>query len=477
MAYFVKAFLTLAFRNNYLHLFKVFESRTFTMKLIKNFSSYISRQILLLLFILLFKLGFAQWNTPIALNTMIGAGIGNGNLEGVIFISPEVGMYSYSYYYSPSKGSEIWVKSTHDGGNTWNTSWNESIRGSTYELFAVNNQNTFYLVKNWEGVTKIDKTINKGNSWEYSGFGASGFYKDFCAIDTSNLFLLYRVIYADTMYKSYVGKYTNGVRNSKVASFYLEEAQHMFFVNADTGFIAASPARKAIDENQENCSFIYKSISGGTQWQKVFSDSLMNIRKLFFPSKHIGYAVGDSGKIIKTTNSGQNWQYIQPFTKLALHCTYFLNDTVGYVAGDSGLIFKTRDGGLSWVKQFTDIDLGFTKIFFVNDSIGFALSKLGLSKTFQNLSLGAGKFFTNLNRPQFYPNPFSTQTVLKLEKPLTNATLIVLNQLGQEVAKQEGINGNVVNFQRNELPNGLYYFCLYENNQNYSINKLVILEN
>jgi photosystem II stability/assembly factor-like uncharacterized protein len=384
-------------------------------------------------------------------------------------------MYSYSYNYSPSGGSEIWVKSTHDAGNTWNTSWNERIKGSTYELFTVKNQNTFYLVKNWEGFTKIDKTRNNGNSWQYSGFGVSGFYKDFCAIDTSNLFLLYREIYEDTLLKYYVGKYTNVVRNSKVDSFYLEEAQHMFFVDADTGFIAASPARKAIDENQENCSFIYKSISGGTHWQKVFSDSLMNIRKLFFPSKHIGYAVGDSGKIIKTTNGGQNWQYIQPFTTVSLHSTYFLNDTVGYVAGDSGLIFKTRDGGLSWVKQITNTDYGFTKIFFVNDSVGFALSKLGLHKTFQNLSLGAGQFIAEQNIAQFYPNPFSTQTVLKLERPLSNASLIVLNLLGQEVVKQEGINGNEVSFHRNELPNGLYYLCLYENNQNYSIHKLLMV--
>jgi hypothetical protein len=185
--------------------------------------------------------------------------------------------------------------------------------------------------------------------------------------------------------------------------------------------------------------------------------------------------VGDSGKIIKTTNGGQNWQYIQPFTTVSLHSTYFLNDTVGYVAGDSGLIFKTRDGGLSWVKQITNTDYGFTKIFFVNDSVGFALSKLGLHKTFQNLSLGAGQFIAEQNIAQFYPNPFSTQTVLKLERPLSNASLIVLNLLGQEVVKQEGINGNEVSFHRNELPNGLYYLCLYENNQNYSIHKLLMV--
>lgn len=423
------------------------------------------------IFILTFKVVLAQWNNSIYLNTNIPM-VGAGYFHDVNFISEGSGMCSYSHYYSPSSGTAVWVKSTNDSGNTWGTVWFDNQRSiSSYAIHTVKSQNTFYHIKNWQGFTKVDKTINNGLTWNYDVLGSNGSYQDFSAIDTSHLFLLYQnSSYSGTKY--FINKYVNGVVSSKIDSFYTEKAHLMFFTNADTGYIATSTTKN------ENNHFIYKSTTGGTNWVKVFSDSLMNIHKMFFTSVNIGYAVGDSGKIIKTIDGGFNWQYLNTNITLNLKSTFFLNDTIGYVAGDSGLIIKTINGGISWIQQNTGTVTGFSKIFFVNDSIGFALTGQTLYKTNQNPLSGKWEIVP-LNRDDIltYPNPFSTQTTLQTATPLQNASLTICNSAGQIVKQIKNISGQTVVFFRDNLPSGLYFLRLTENNKVFSVDKLVIVDN
>jgi len=393
--------------------------------------------------------------------------VGAGYLHDVNFISEGSGMYSYSHYYSPSTGTEVWVKSTNDSGNNWDIVWNDMQMGiSSYAIHTIKSQNTFYHIRNWQGFTRIDKTINNGLTWNYSTLGSSGYYQDFSAIDTSHLFLLYQD-YNGTKY--FINKYVNGVVSSKIDSFYIEKAHLMFFANADTGYIATSATQNA------NNHFIYKSTTGGTNWVKVFSDSLMNIRKMFFTSADIGYAVGDSGKIIKTIDGGSNWQYLNTNITLNLKSTFFLNDTIGYVAGDSGLIIKTINGGISWIQQNTGTITGFSKIFFVNDSVGFALTGQTLYKTNQSPSLVFWEIIPLKNSLQIFPNPFSTLTTLQTDNLLHNATLSVDNCFGQTVKQIKNISGQTVVFSRDNLASGLYFVRLTEENKIYT-GKLVITD-
>lgn len=90
-------------------------------------------------------------------------------------------------------------------------------------------------------------------------------------------------------------------------------------------------------------------------------------------------------------------------------------------------------------------------------------------------------FVTSTNFPDdmnnnflLFPNPFSSQTVLKTDKLLHNATLTVYNGFGQIVEQINNINGQAITFNRNNLPSGLYFYHLTEENKTIATDKLVI---
>ena len=75
-----------------------------------------------------------------------------------------------------------------------------------------------------------------------------------------------------------------------------------------------------------------------------------------------------------------------------------------------------------------------------------------------------------------YPNPFTNQTVLQTYKVLTNATLALYNSLGQQVKQLNNINGQTVTLNRDNLPSGLYYLQLTQDNQTIATDKIVIAD-
>ncbi|GAB4446753.1 MAG: hypothetical protein OHK0036_00040 [Bacteroidia bacterium] len=81
------------------------------------------------------------------------------------------------------------------------------------------------------------------------------------------------------------------------------------------------------------------------------------------------------------------------------------------------------------------------------------------------------------NTLQVFPNPFSTQTTLQVDRPLHDATLIVYDYLGQTVAQIKNINGQTIIFNRGNLASGLYFVHLTQDNQLIATKKLLITKN
>jgi len=72
------------------------------------------------------------------------------------------------------------------------------------------------------------------------------------------------------------------------------------------------------------------------------------------------------------------------------------------------------------------------------------------------------------------PNPFGTETTLKSNKYLNNATLTIYNSFGVHVKEIENISGYTYTFQRTDLPNGLYVVRLIQDNKMIFTDQLVI---
>ncbi len=75
-----------------------------------------------------------------------------------------------------------------------------------------------------------------------------------------------------------------------------------------------------------------------------------------------------------------------------------------------------------------------------------------------------------------YPNPFTTSTILHTDKILSAATLTVYNSIGQEVKQIINISGQTVTISRDNLPSGLYFLRLRQDNKVITTDKLVITD-
>lgn len=91
--------------------------------------------------------------------------------------------------------------------------------------------------------------------------------------------------------------------------------------------------------------------------------------------------------------------------------------------------------------------------------------------------------FTGIINSNFYPNsfkvfpnPFSTQTTLQTDILLHNATFTVYNCFGQTVREITNISGNTATFYRDNLPSGLYFIRLTQDNKQIETKKLIITD-
>jgi len=91
-------------------------------------------------------------------------------------------------------------------------------------------------------------------------------------------------------------------------------------------------------------------------------------------------------------------------------------------------------------------------------------------------SVGLQNISENNVSISIYPNPFFSQTTLQTTIVLKNATLTVCNLHGQAVKEMKNISGQTITLFRNDLPSGLYFVHLTENNEVISTNKLIITD-
>ncbi len=63
---------------------------------------------------------------------------------------------------------------------------------------------------------------------------------------------------------------------------------------------------------------------------------------------------------------------------------------------------------------------------------------------------------------EIFPNPFSAHTTLRMPRELNNATLSIINCLGQTVAVRKNIHGRTITIHRNHLPTGTYFVRVTE---------------
>ena len=74
-----------------------------------------------------------------------------------------------------------------------------------------------------------------------------------------------------------------------------------------------------------------------------------------------------------------------------------------------------------------------------------------------------------------FPNPFSEQTTLNIDRSFQNATLTMVNTFGQTLKQIKLISEQTI-MKRDNLVNGIYFLMLTKNNEVIASKKLVITD-
>jgi photosystem II stability/assembly factor-like uncharacterized protein len=125
------------------------------------------------------------------------------------------------------------------------------------------------------------------------------------------------------------------------------------------------------------------------QWVQQNSGTTNTLRSVYFTDNNTGYAVGDSGTILKTTDGGLNWTLQNSGTMRTLYSIHFPVVDTGFVSINHHYLAKTTDGGSNWIiiyyppgfpeefsdsvysLYFTDTDTGYSAGFLGNRYVQF----------------------------------------------------------------------------------------------------------
>jgi len=159
--------------------------------------------------------------------------------------------------------------------------------------------------------------------------------------------------------------------NSITTNIPLAEYSDLAFVFENTGYAIANSGK------------IIKTSDGGNNWVDIsIPNSELFLKKIQFTDANNGFIIGQDNKgcyLIKTSNAGQSWSVINlniaPEKSINGMC--FLNKQNGFITGDKFFI-KTNDSGLTWTNVLNeDIKFTFNDINFQNTQTGVATTNIG----------------------------------------------------------------------------------------------------
>lgn len=141
----------------------------------------------------------------------------------------------------------------------------------------------------------------------------------------------------------------------------------IFFINNNTGYVIAD-------------ADIYKSVNGGSSWQKVHhsSGSLTNIA--MGSESNSVFIIAPASKVLFSMNGGTSFD--STVVNDQLTDAFFVNATTAYAVGRS--FWKSINAGSTWSKLYdfpsSTFD-GYKSLYFIDEQNGWVAGKGGVFKT------------------------------------------------------------------------------------------------
>ncbi|MCX6273159.1 MAG: YCF48-related protein [Bacteroidetes bacterium] len=93
----------------------------------------------------------------------------------------------------------------------------------------------------------------------------------------------------------------------------------------------------------------------------------VSLNSVYFRDDLSGFAVGDSGIMMKTTDGGNTWNFSYQFPGYQLFKIKFATSQAGWICGSKGLLRYTQDGGNTWTAKNLGTQASFHDLFFSGD--------------------------------------------------------------------------------------------------------------
>lgn len=239
-------------------------------------------------------------------------------------------------------------------------------------------------------------------------------------------------------------------------------------------------------------SYLTYSLDSGSNWDLSAVESNNAVNGIaFHPANADTLFIGKEGKISRSVDKGITWTdvFVTPNYEYIYSIVYDQsNSNTLYAAGavngvnDIVRIFRSLDGGSNWSEwieeAFPNEDKQVISMVQYNHILCLLTrDHLANLTGVYKLDASTASVPGNENKEQLsiFPNPFSSQTTLKVVQPLTDATLTLENSFGQTVKQIEYLSGQTVTLSREGLTGGVYFVRLREGNSSYT-QKLVITD-
>lgn len=293
------------------------------------------------------------------------------------------------------------------------------------QLFPLKNENILYSIRSNDTYSYISKITKEGVLSSIGTF-ANGNITSFDAIDQNHLYFLFQSYEMETNPFIFMTQMDYQIQYRD--TFYTKTPLKIDIPSENTGYMSA--------RDHATGSFqILKSNYPFSQWDCMFDAGNTQIRDLRFYNTKIGYAILETGIIIKTRNGGVDWDTVYSNENQTLNQLNPISEELVFVCGNNGLIIKSINGGLHWSMDETNTTENLTRIFVFNPYRGYSTSLTGCYK--MNASQLSDS--TQIHKWVFGPNPnqgtiniSSKEVVRKVEIFSIDGKLLYMRELNDK---------------------------------------------
>jgi photosystem II stability/assembly factor-like uncharacterized protein len=267
---------------------------------------------------------------------------------------------------------------SEDAGRTWeHMSWSPPANGNVLAFHFADAKSGFSIVETPDGpgdapVFTLYRTLDSGATWsEVSQAIRSG------AQDPNPPYA--QLLFCDSLH---------GLTWDHIPA---EEGPGQFVIGrTEDGGRTWSRISPPWDENQDSRFsigpggtiwglnvFLWNSRNGGKDWAKVAGGPIRNYWQVHFQDRNRGVAAVASQtdyqygeNIYLTRDGGRTWNPHPDLASLAISSLHFADARHGFAVGDSGLVLKSSDGGEKWTPLPTPSRAMLSSVYFCDSATG-----------------------------------------------------------------------------------------------------------